>query len=131
MNDLFKQDARVLGRVGIKKQRRYYLKDEERSKRVTKLPPTDAVLAALILLGKQIVVEGLSLNGTRAPRYSIVALEQPEDNSAAKPTQPAQMSLLAGLDFPPEAEATIERAQRKGPNRIELLLNVRLRGKAS
>jgi len=132
MNDLFKQDARVLDRVGITKQRRSYLKSEERGKRVTKLPPTDAVLAALILLRKQIIVEGLSFNGTKVLRYSIIALEQPRDNSAAKPTQqPVQMSLLAGLDFPPEAEATIERAQRKGSNRIELLLNVQLRPKVS
>jgi hypothetical protein len=131
MTDLFKQDARVLDRAGITKQRRSYLKSEERSKKVTKLPPTDAVLVALILLRKPIVVEGVSLNGTRAPRYTIVALQHPKAQSVATPTKPVQMSLLAGLDFPPESEATIERAQRKGPNRVELLLNVRLPGKAS
>jgi len=131
MIELFKQDARVLNRVGITKQRRSYLRSEERSKKVTKLPPTDAVLLALILLRKQIVVEGVSLNGAKAPRYTIVALQHPQTDSVEEPTQPVQMSLLAGLEFPSEAEATIERAQRKGPNRIELLLNVRLRPKAS
>jgi len=79
------------------------------------------------LLRKEIVVEGVSLGGGNAARYSIVALEQPDGHSGLESREPIQMSLLAGLDFSPGAEATIERAERKGPNRVELLVNVQLR----
>ena len=84
-------------------------------------------MAALILLRKEIVIEGLSLGGADAGRYSIVALEQPNGRSELDFREPVQMSLLAGLDFSSVAETIIERVERKGPSRIELLMNVQLR----
>ena len=130
ITDLLAQDARVLTKIGISKQRRNYLKNKDPA-RAKKLPPTDAVLAALILLRREITVEGVhNLEGT-AIRYAISARERPDALSSECHREPVQMSLLAGLDFPPETTATIQRAERKGPNRIELLLNVELQPKAS
>ena len=123
MSELLNQKPRLLTGLGIDRKWRRYCKSGE----LKKLPPTDAVLAALILLGRGIVVDGLALGGANAPRYSIVALAQPNGHSGLASRVPIQLSLLAGLDLSPGAEATIERAERKGPNRIELLMNVQLR----
>lgn len=125
MTDLLAQKAGVLSSAGISKHNRRYWKKRQLNQ-TTKLPPTEAVLAALILLRREIIVEGVSgLGGGKPRRYAIVALEL-EDGLAVH-HEPAQMSLLAGLDFSPEAEATIERAERKGPNRVELELSIRRR----
>jgi hypothetical protein len=128
--DLLAQDARTLTGMGISKQRRNYFKNSDVTKK-KKLPPTDAVLAALILLGREIIVEGVSTSKGTAVRYSIAAFEQPGSALPDRRRRPVQMSLLAGLDFPPESTATIQRAERKGPHRIELLLNVEIEPKAS
>src|ERR1035441_1592074 len=89
------QNPRLLTAVGISKQQRYYLKGGLKG-----LPATEAVLAALILLGEEIVVEGVfPANGSRTGRYSIIAVERREDGTSER-IQPLQLSLLAGLDFP-------------------------------
>jgi hypothetical protein len=44
---------------------------------------------------------------------------------ASQERQPVQLSLLAALDFL-NSVATIEKAERKGPNRVELALTVEL-----
>jgi len=115
------QNPRLLTALGISKQRRQYLKGGSK-----KLPATEAILAGLILLGKEIVIQGVfPANGSGAKQYSIIAVERREDGSASKPAQQMQLSLLAGLDFP--NETTIERVEKKGPSRVELHLNVRVR----
>lgn len=128
--DLLEEDPRLLTRIGISKNSRGYLKRRGRQNKKAKLPPVDAVLAALVLLRRKIVVEGVAGPGGKPSRCSICAREEPSEPSAGHGEVPVQMSLLAGLDFPPEASATIERAERKGPNRVELLLNVQVRPKA-
>jgi len=129
--------ARTLTGIGIGKQRRKYLKESRKDKgvkkSVKKLPPTDVVFAALIMLQKEIVVEGVPLQpGSLANRYAIVAVERPSDSQAAasRERQPVQLSLLPALDFPASSVATIERAERKGPNRVELALTVELGSQA-
>jgi hypothetical protein len=120
---LSNQNPRLLTAVGISRKQRHYLKGGPK-----RLPATEAVLAALILLGKEIVVEGVfPANGSRTSRYSIVAVERREDGTTSEGAQPVQLSLLAGLDFPAGATATIRRAESKGPGRVELQLDVSLR----
>jgi hypothetical protein len=126
MGDLLTQNARLLTGLGIDRQWRRHCKAGLKAG-LKKLPPTDAVFAALILLRKEIVVEGISLGGGNAARYSIVALEQTGGSTGLASRESTQMSLLAGFDFSPGAAATIERAERKRPNRVELLVNVQLR----
>lgn len=118
------ENPRRLTAVGISAKQRHYLKKGAPKR----LPATEAVLAALILLGEEIVVDGVfPANGARTSRYSIIAIERSENGTTSERAQPVEMSLLAGLDFSTGATATIERAQKKGPNRVELRLNVRLR----
>jgi hypothetical protein len=125
VKDLLTQDPRLLTGAGISKQRRNYLKSRDRGKNAKKLPPADAVFAALILLRKEITVQGVFGSGREGPKsYSIVALERGPDDSLPTLVPQVQMSLLAGLEFSQEAEATIERAERKGPHRVELQLKI-------
>jgi len=125
--DVLTKDARVLTGAGISKQRRNYLKRRDQGKDSKKLPPADAVLAALILLRREIIVQGVFGSADGKPRqYLIAAFEQREGAPISTSAQPVQMSLLAALDFSPESVATIERAERKGPHRVELQLNVKL-----
>jgi hypothetical protein len=134
MRDLLAQRARTLTGIGIGKQRRKYLKESrKKDDGVKKLPPVDVVLAALIMLRKEIVIEGVQLQSGSlgAHRYAIVAVERPLSSqaTASLERQPVQLSLLASLDFPASSVATIERAERKGPNRVELALTVELGSK--
>lgn len=129
--DLLKMDPRLLTRIGISKNNREYLKRRGHQNKKPKLPPADAVLAALVLLRRNIVVEGLPGPNGKPLHCSICARDESSEQSAGHGGEPVQMSLLAGLDFPPEASATIERAERKGANRVELLLNVRIQPRAS
>ena len=134
MRDLLTQCARTLTGIGIGKQRRKYLKESRKDDGVKRLPPADIVLAALIMLRKEIVVEGVALQpgALEAHRYAIVAVERPSPSrgTASQERRPVQLSLLAALDFPASSVATIERAERKGPNRVELVLNVELGSQA-
>src|SRR5438874_73833 len=122
VRDLLAQRARTLTGIGVGKQRRKYLKESRRDDGVKKLPPTDVVFAALIMLRKEIVVEGVPLQSgsSGSHRFAIVAVERPALSQAtpSKERQPVQLSLLAALDFPMNSVATIERAERKGPNRV-------------
>jgi hypothetical protein len=130
MRDLLAQRARTLTGFGIGKQRRKYLKESRKDDGVKRLPPTDVVFAALIMLRKEIVVEGVPLQpgSLGGRRYAIIAVERPLSSqaTASQERQPVQLSLLAALDFPASSVATIERAERKGPNRVELELTVEL-----
>jgi hypothetical protein len=126
MADLLRHDGRILTEVGIPKQRRYYF-NRGLKNGVEKLPPADMLLAALVLLRREVVIAGLSLGsgGTPGPTYSVGARECGSGNASTPAiTPPIQMSLLAALDFPPETEATIERAEKKGPHRVELALHL-------
>jgi len=121
MNDLLNQNARLLSGLGIDRKWRNYWKSGEQKK----LPPIEAVFAALILLGREIQIEGLTINGSNNTRYSIVALQQTAGSQESASPVPFQLSLLADLDFSSGSEATIERAEKIGPGRVELLLSVR------
>jgi len=127
VNDLLGQKARTLTKLGLSKRRRHYLKSEKPSKKCPQLPPADAVIAALIMLRREIIVEGVP--GLEAERCSIIA--RPQSVPSTEPQEMVQMSLLAGLDFPAEATPSIERAERKGPNRVELLVSVQLPAKTA
>jgi hypothetical protein len=121
MKELLNQNPRLLTRLGIDRKWRRYCN----SGGLKTLPPTDAILAALILLGREIVVEGLSLGVADDSRYLILALKQSRDSRESASRVPVQMSLLAGLDFSSGTEATFERAEKKGPGRVELHFSVR------
>jgi hypothetical protein len=125
MIDLFQQDPRILTRVGIPKQRRNYFK-RGRKVDVETLPPADLLLAALVLLRKEVVIEGLSLGsgGAQAPAYLVGARELGSGTPTTSITPPFQMSLLAALDFPPETETVLECVEKKGPHRVELAITL-------
>ena len=130
MADLFRQDGKILTEIGIPKERRYYF-NRGRKDGVDKPPPADLLIAALVLLRREIVIEGVSLGSgvEPGPAYSVVARERVSGNTSTPAiTPPTQMSLLAALDFPLETEATIERAERKGPHRVELAISLRKAG---
>ncbi len=121
---LLEQDTALLSNIGLSKRRRSYLRRKARNAKRHQLAPADALLAALILLGEEILVEDVS--GIAPKRYAIWARPIADGLTQEGPPKPVQMSLLAALDFPPAATATIQRAESKGPRRVELALEVEL-----
>lgn len=132
IDDLLKEDPRTLTRIGISKQNRNYLKNRVRRNKRRQLPPADAVMAGLIVLQRDIVVEVNTGRGNDEPRrYLITARAVARDVSSVVAEGPVQMSILAGLDFSTGSVATIQRAERKGPNRVELHLDVAVQPKTA
>src|SRR6266496_2821794 len=87
MRELFKHRKMWLQEAGISKQRRNYLKGREQANKKRKtLPPTDAVFAALIVLGGEIVVNGVSRpNDGQQSTFAIVAVERRGDSRQVVP----------------------------------------------
>jgi hypothetical protein len=145
LDELLKEDAKILDLVGLYRQKREYA--SKNLGKATSLPGIEPILAALIRLDREIVIAdpdpGLFQPGSPTPsRVIIKAVKEyaePQERGVSPgpvcrndtPTagSPAQMSLLTALEFPQDFDPEVvdQRVTKKGPNRVELSLEMLVR----
>jgi len=144
--DLLDEGPQTLKQLGIYKQRRQYL--EKIIADPKSLPHVDMVLTALIILGRDLVIDWPDLAPSQGEvslpvRIRVKAvreyerpvggtevhLEIPAEAAEHRGNEPFQMSLFATLDFPENVETEILRQtiSKKGPNRVELNVGISMR----